>query len=62
MNKEELEVFGINKDTILYHGKGCEQCANTGYYGRRGIFELLVVDDEIRKLILKNADSNQIRE
>lgn len=62
VNKEELEVFGINKNTILYHGKGCEQCANTGYYGRTGIFELLVVDDEIRKLILKNADSNQIRE
>jgi general secretion pathway protein E len=46
---------------MLYRGRGCEQCAHTGYYGRAGIFELLVIDDEIRKLILKNADANQIR-
>ncbi len=61
-DKEELEIFGIDKDVLLYRGRGCERCANTGYYGRTGIFELLVVDDNIRKLILKSADSNQIRE
>ncbi len=60
--KEELKLLGIDKDVSLFRGKGCEKCAYTGYYGRKGIFELLIVDDEIRKLILKNADSNQIRE
>lgn len=60
-DKEELAVFGIGSDITLYAGKGCEQCAYTGYYGRSGIFELLMVDDEIRKLILKNADANQLR-
>jgi general secretion pathway protein E len=60
--KEELKLLGIDKDVSLFRGKGCEKCAYTGYYGRKGIFELLIVDDEIRKLILKNSDSNQIRE
>ena len=58
---EELKLFGIDSALTLYNGKGCEHCSFTGYYGRSGIFELLVVDDDIRKLILKNADSNQIR-
>jgi len=61
-DREELSVLGINHDITLYRGRGCEKCAFTGYYGRTGIFELLVVDDDIRRLILKNADSNQIRE
>ncbi len=60
-SKEELAKFGIPADTPLYTGKGCEQCASTGYYGRIGIFELLMIDDEIRRLILKNSDANQLR-
>jgi type II secretory ATPase GspE/PulE/Tfp pilus assembly ATPase PilB-like protein len=44
----------------LYRGRGCEKCTFTGYYGRNGIFELLIITDEIQKLILKSADSNQI--
>lgn len=60
-DKEELALFGVESNTPLYRGKGCEHCAWTGYYGRLGIFELLIVDDDVRKLILKNSDSNQIR-
>ena len=60
-DKQELSILGITGDTNLYKGKGCEQCAFTGFYGRKGIFELLVVDDEIRRLILDNADANQLR-
>ena len=59
---EHLALFGIDSTTSLFRGTGCEQCAQTGYYGRNGIFELLVVDDDIRRLILKNADSNDIRQ
>lgn len=61
-DKEELKMLGTGSNITLYRGRGCEKCAFTGYYGRAGIFELLVVDDAIRKLILKNPDSNQIRE
>lgn len=40
----------------LMHGKGCDQCRNSGYSGRCGIHELLVIDDEFRQII--NADSS----
>ena len=42
-------------------GTGCSACAYTGYRGRLGIFELLVVNDAIRRLILANADAAEIR-
>lgn len=61
-DKEEIIMLAIDSNAPLYKGRGCEKCAFTGYYGRAGIFELLIVDDEIRKLILKNADANQLRE
>lgn len=59
--REELRSFGL-EDAIPMRGRGCEVCSGTGFYGRQGIFELLVVDNETRKMILKNADSGQIRE
>jgi type II secretory ATPase GspE/PulE/Tfp pilus assembly ATPase PilB-like protein len=46
----------------VYHGRGCEKCAYTGFYGREGIFELLKIDNSIHQLIVKNADAHQIRE
>jgi general secretion pathway protein E len=58
---EELTRFGMDGVT-LYRGRGCESCTYTGYYGRTGIFELMVVDDDIRRLILKGGDANQLRE
>jgi general secretion pathway protein E len=62
VDKEQLAIFGIRSNSTLYRGKKCEQCAFTGYFGRAGIFELLLVEDDIRTLIMRNADSNQIRE
>ena len=44
-----------------YKQVGCSKCFKTGYLGRIGIYELLVVDDEIRQLVLKNVDSNTIK-
>jgi len=41
----------------LYRGAGCERCMNTGYRGRQGIFELMEVNDEIRRLVVGNADA-----
>lgn len=49
------------KNLKLYKGEGCTNCSNTGYMGRLGIFELLVIDDAIRKLIYQKAPSTQIR-
>ncbi len=58
---ESLRALGMAHDVSLYRGCGCETCSHTGFYGRTGIFELLVMDDEIRRLILANADAHQIR-
>ena len=44
----------------LYRGKGCSFCKNTGYYGRTSIYELIVLDEEIRSLIVTKASSNVI--
>ena len=43
------------------HGTGCEECNDTGYRGRKGIFEIMVVNDEIRHLIYECAPANEIR-
>jgi type IV pilus assembly protein PilB len=45
----------------VYHGKGCEICANTGYKGRLAIYEVLQVTPKIRELILRNASSDDIK-
>lgn len=46
----------------LYKGKGCKNCKETGYRGRTGIFELLLVNEEIKKLISERASVQMIRE
>jgi general secretion pathway protein E len=45
----------------FYRGKGCPQCLSTGYHGRTGIYEILLVEDAIRSLVLKTSDSVTIR-
>jgi type IV pilus assembly protein PilB len=45
----------------LYYGKGCDRCHHTGYRGRTGIFEILTVDEEIRRAILARASTQDIR-
>lgn len=61
VNTAEYRALGIDSRAVLYRGQGCEKCSRTGYLGRMGIFELLMVTDEIRKMIVQKADANQIR-
>jgi type IV pilus assembly protein PilB len=59
--KEVIKKYFPNESEIsFYKGKGCSVCHNSGYRGRVGIFEVLVVSDEIRKLIVKQSDSGVI--
>jgi general secretion pathway protein E len=46
---------------VLYRAKGCPTCLDTGYTGRRGIYELMMVDDVVGAHILKNADAQTIK-
>lgn len=62
---EELKKLGVSPEKaagkVVYHGRGCSNCNQTGYRGRRGIFELLLLDKEMKNLILKTSDSNEIK-
>jgi type IV pilus assembly protein PilB len=60
--EEEIKVLKLGENDIIYEGKGCEACRHTGYRGRIGIFELLMVDDEIRSMIVDKVPANVIRE
>ncbi len=60
--QEELVHLRMGNIKTLYKGTGCEHCAYTGFYGRIGIFELFLVDDHIRRMILNNEDAQKMRE
>ena len=54
--------LGSQKKNVAYKGKGCKVCQNTGYKGRIGLIEALVLSPEIRNLILNKAHEHKIRE
>ena len=64
-HEESLESIDITPEMAagkkIYRGKGCPSCLNTGYRGRTGIFELMILDDSIKNLILKTSDANAIK-
>ncbi|MFH1646712.1 MAG: type II/IV secretion system protein, partial [Chloroflexota bacterium] len=62
--EEELQAFAEEleqKTATFYHGMGCNLCANTGYRGRIGIFELMVMSEAIRMMLRTNANAGEIR-
>jgi general secretion pathway protein E len=56
-----IELAKLPGPPTIFKKKGCARCSNTGYVGRRGIYELMLMDDEVRQLILKNVDSTTIK-
>lgn len=56
------EEFMDPEQKVLYRGRGCDECRNTGYSGRSGIFEILPMDDVIRELVLRRASAQQLKE
>jgi type IV pilus assembly protein PilB len=61
-----LADLELSSDQIVgkkfYRGKGCERCNRTGYKGRKGLFELLVMNDELRDMVMRNASTEDLRE
>ena len=57
-----LRTGGIKMEVKYFKGKGCEACANTGYRGRTGIYEVLDVDDGMEELIISRASATKIKE
>jgi general secretion pathway protein E len=64
-DEESLQSIGITPEMAagkqVYRGTGCSTCIQTGYKGRTGIFELMLMDDRIKNLILKTSDANAIK-
>jgi len=61
-----LEAIGISDETTrgaeIYQAVGCDKCFHTGYRGRIGIYELMLIGQELKSLILKSYDANRIME
>jgi general secretion pathway protein E len=64
-DKDYLARVGLSPvkfgDRVLYHGHGCPECMGTGYKGRLGLFELMVLNDTLKSLILTTSDTGQIK-
>ncbi len=62
----ELKQLGLQPDMLMgdfqvYRATGCDDCAQLGYAGRTGIYELMEVDDEIRALVMRGVDAHSIK-
>ncbi len=55
-------LYHQTEEIPLFHGTGCAECRNTGYKGRTGIFEILVMDEMLISLVKANADANELRD
>ena len=58
--REFLELQGMG-GAPTFQGKGCDRCRKTGYSGRLGIYELLVMDDTLRDMVTGNPDVTHLR-
>lgn len=58
---DNMEKINVSKENTIYKSKGCKKCNFTGYKGRLGVFEALVVDEEIQDLIFSNPSTSEIR-
>ncbi|MDD4351522.1 MAG: GspE/PulE family protein [Candidatus Gracilibacteria bacterium] len=67
--KQEIETMPKNQfidpklleDVVIYRGKGCDICNNTGYVGRTGIYEVLLIDDDIKDLVQKSQSIDDMQ-
>ncbi|MDR1640104.1 MAG: Flp pilus assembly complex ATPase component TadA [Clostridiales bacterium] len=60
--QEEMMILGMNQPVTLCMGKGCNNCGNSGYSGRQGIHEILLLDRELRSMINRHATADEIKE
>jgi type IV pilus assembly protein PilB len=65
-SREVLDDLELSAEDIkgkkFYRGSGCENCNNTGYKGRVGLFELMIMNNELRELIMRNVSTDELRE
>jgi type IV pilus assembly protein PilB len=65
-NSEELHALGINegeaKGITFYRGEGCDSCGETGYKGRQGLYEVMAMSPELRRMVLRGASTAEMKE
>jgi type IV pilus assembly protein PilB len=63
--EEEIMELGLRMEQVegkkFCVGKGCENCNNSGYRGRVALFEIMTMDDTMREMVMKNANTAQLR-
>ena len=57
----EAAALGIAPGTVLYAGKGCDKCGGSGYAGRLAVYEIIEINDKLRKVIVENAAGDKIK-
>ncbi|TWU07642.1 GspE/PulE family protein [Stieleria varia] len=66
VNTSMLYELGMRRDEVenmnFFKGAGCDQCNNTGYKGRIALFELMLLNDTIREMIMGNASTDELRD
>jgi general secretion pathway protein E len=63
MDRAYLREIGFPEEwsNEVFEGRGCKECSETGYLGRLGVYELMLMDEEIRRLTITNADASRLR-
>jgi type IV pilus assembly protein PilB len=63
--EEQLMELELRPEDVVgkrfFYGKGCENCNNTGYRGRMGLYEIMLLDDDMRDMIIKHASTQVLR-
>jgi type IV pilus assembly protein PilB len=63
---DALADLEVTSDQIVgkkfFRGRGCDKCNNSGYKGRLGLYELLIMTDELRDMVIRNASTEELRE
>jgi len=64
-SEEQLMELELRPEDVagktFYYGKGCDQCNSTGYKGRFGLYEIMMLDDDVRDMIIKHASTQVLR-
>jgi type II secretory ATPase GspE/PulE/Tfp pilus assembly ATPase PilB-like protein len=59
---ENIRRLGLDPAALFVRGKGCEHCSNTGYRGRMGVYEVLEMTSELRRMILAGKNASEIQQ
>lgn len=64
-SERELQSLGLKKEDLienhLYHGTGCQSCYGSGYKGRHGLYEMMTINNSLKKQIVKSPDAVELR-